>query len=282
MRKSHIAVRTSRAAFSYEIPQGRKFLLDSSIEEASPRQDASTLQRIIRIGVGGITLKTVEDGLNTAFDKIQDFANNVTDSNPARQYLAGNKVRPYVFKGAMNLAGFTSIKTSDRASDIKSYALLYLNAVVSKIEANSFFAQQLTPGQKPHYRCVTSNEIVDNVIAQSHIHSHLNNSDKSVPGVDYRLVLQSGAIIDFVISTDDSMKGKMMGYPIIPGSVDSDLNGFRHYDAGGITGSYQYNNKNAVSNRKFSSQRSLSIMSNPIGFLIEISIASISSATYIN
>jgi hypothetical protein len=275
MRKSSIAVRTARQSLSYEIPQGRNYVIDYSLAQDNAQSNAATLTRIIRIGQGRKVLRMIIDTLESVAAQVAAYQSGAVpaDQYPGRWYVAGEKVRPFVMSDLVFdvNAGMNSITDAGRSGDIKERALLYLNSVISDLETNSFFNQQLAPGVVPHYTLVTTNHILDNVLAQKHTHDHLDNSAEPNTGIEYRLVAPCGAVIDVVTTTDTYLGDRILLYPSLPASKESVLNFGHNWDYGTIVGHYTLNDGHrGANNRLFANTRELPLPTNPVGAIITV------------
>ena len=273
MRKSNVAIKTSRQSFSYEIKAGRNYVIDYSLAQNNAQSNATILTKVIRIGQGRRTLKTIIEVINRVAQMTADRNAGIApeSADPGKYYVAGSRCRPYVISDTLDLHGITTITDSGRSGDIKERALMFLNSVISDLETNSFYNQQLAPGVLPHYTLVTTNNILDNVLAQKHTHDHLDNSAEPNTGIEYRLVAPCGAIVDVKTTTDTMLGNRMIMYPTLPDSKESELNFGHNWDYGTMVGHYSLNDgARAANNRIFGNTRELVIPTNPVAAIIDV------------
>lgn len=273
MRKTNIAVRSRRSPYSYDIPTGRNYVLDYALGQQNAEDNAASLTKIIRIGQDEKVLRMIIETLDYVYNQVQMYEGNPMDkkTDPGTAYVAGSRVRPYVYTGTMALEGLLAIKTADRSGDIKQYALTFLNAVIEKVMIKSKFRQQLPGDTTPTLKLITSGLILGNVLGIPHIHNHLSNQDKrgNSDGVEYRLVLPSGVVLEVVTTTFEYMRSKIIMIPTIPDSPESELNLGHNWDYGTMVGHYTPANENAH-HRLYANAREMPIITCPIGAQIDV------------
>ena len=228
LRKTNIAVWTHRQPFSYDIPIGRNYVFDYAIGQENADENAVNLTKVIGLGQDHIALhdvckRTIED----VGDRIAAVGPNPEDRADyvGTRYVAGDKVRPTVYRGTLDFTTLNVIRDADRPGDIKQKALTFLNAVTSNVLYDSMMLQQLD-GAGVTFRCVTSMTVLGKVMAQPHIHSHMDKEDARDlgDGIEYVLVLPNGVRIEIVTTTFNYMKDTLMMWPIIKNNAESELN----------------------------------------------------------
>ena len=273
LRKTSIAVWTHRQNFSYDIPIGRNYVFDYAIGQENADENATNLTKVIGLGQDHVALSTVL--IRTA----QDVADRIAavGSNPddradyvGTRYVAGDKVRPTIYQGTLDFSNINVIRDADRPGDIKQKALTYLNAVVTNVLYDSLFLQQLE-GQGVTFRCVTSMTVLGKILAQPHIHNHMDKEDARDlgDGVEYVLVLPNGARIEFVTTTFKYMKDQLFMFPIIKSNAESELNYAMNFDYGTLVAHYTPSGEEAH-HRLFANIRELPIVTNPVAVIIDI------------
>ena len=273
LRKTSIAVWTHRQNFSYDIPIGRNYVFDYAIGQENADENATNLTKVIGIGQDHVALSTVL--IRTAedvADRIKAVGYEPADRADyvGTRYVAGDKVRPTVFSGTLDFNNINIIRDSDRPGDIKQKALTYLNAVTTNLLQDSLLLQQLE-GNGVTFRCVTSMSVLGKVLAQPHIHNHMDKEDARDlgDGVEYVLVLPNGVRIEFVTTTFKYMRDRLFMFPIIKNNAESELNYAMNFDYGTLVAHYTPSGEEAH-HRLFANIRELPIVTNPIAILIDI------------
>jgi hypothetical protein len=276
LRKSDIAVQTRRKQLTYPIPVGRVFVMDYAMGDSRSEnsENAATLSNIIRIGLD----KRLVDVIETSLDKVA--AENAAwiaggkkaAEQPGRFYALGGKVIPTSVSATLAFAGLTAIRDSDRSGDIIARTTTFLNGVIAKLHQDSKFTTQLVAGSKPTYRLITSPSLLANILGQPHIHNHLQSGESvsNADGVEYKLVLPGGAILEVITTTFDSMKTKMLLIPFIGADAQPELNFGINFDCGTFVSQFNYQNNGGANQRLFASARELPVVTNAIGAIIDV------------
>ena len=273
LRKTSIAVMTHRVPFSFDIPIGRNYVFDYAIGQVNAEENATNLTKVIGLGQDKVALelgiRTIED----VFDRLHISSINPVDRPEyiGTNYVAGDKVRPSIFIGDLDLTNLETIRDADRAGDIKQKAISMLTAATSKILQESFLQQQLGGDTTATFKAITSIEIIGNVIGMPHIHDHMSKDDaRNVgDGVEYVLVLPNGVKIEFVTSTFDDMRDKIVMWPTIPNNTESELHFAHNWDYGCMVAHYTPSGE-AAHHRLFGNIRELPIVVDPIGLIIQV------------
>ena len=273
LRKTSIAVMTHRVPFSFDIPIGRNYVFDYAIGQVNAEENATNLTKVIGLGQDQVALelgiRTIED----VYDRIRAVSPNPVDRPEyvGTNYVAGDKVRPSIFIGDLDLTKLETLRDADRAGDIKQKAISMLTAATSRILQESFLQQQLGGSTTATFKGITSIEILGNVIGMPHIHDHMSKDDgRNVgDGVEYVLVLPNGVKIEFVTSTFDSMRDKIVMWPTIPNNTESELHFAHNWDYGCMVAHYTPSGE-AAHHRLFGNIRELPIVVNPLGLIIQV------------
>ena len=273
LRKTSIAVWTHRQNFSYDIPIGRNYVFDYAIGQENADENATNLTKVIGLGQDHVALSTVL--LRTAqdvADRIKSVGANAEDRADyvGTRYVAGDKVRPTIYQGTLDFTKINTLKDADRPGDIKQKALTFLNAVTTNVLYDSLLLQQLE-GQGVTFRCVTSMMVLGKILAQPHIHNHMDKEDGRDlgDGVEYVLVLPNGVRIECVTTTFKYMENRMFMFPIIKSNAESELNYATNFDYGTLVAHYTPSGEEAH-HRLFANIRELPIVTNPVAIDIDI------------
>ncbi len=270
----------------YSIRPGRTYLWDYALNENNAQSNIAFISHLMKLGQGKRTLNMVRSTLEyvaTATAAIE--AGNMKPSEgPSKRYVAGSRVNPRVYTKTLDLAHGNIISNNDfsRADNIRAHTLLFFNALISRINATTFIMQQIAGGSTIHYRCVTTNEILDNCIAQNYQPDHtVVQSGAKAGGVEYSLQLQNGIVLDFVTTTDVSMADTIMGYCWFS-PAKSELNFGQNWNCGLLSGHYPVAGGMGGSNhnRIYISSKEQIIPTNPIGFIVTVT--NLESSVYFN
>lgn len=271
MRKASLAGRSSVQTMFYEIKPGRTYQWDYALGEQSTQQNISILGNMLRIGQGYRTLTTVEDTLTYVADANARVDSGALEAKygPSHKFAAGSRVNPRVINTTLDFAPLVSNNDMHQAENIRQRALIFLNAIVSQLAAESFIRQQVT-GSALHYRVVTSNEILDNVLSQNYGPDHTVMQQENKGSVEHTVVLPCGAYLDIVTTTEESFSRKMMLYLVFE-PADSELNFGQNHNYGQLSGHYPVSGPGRANlNRLYTSTRETVIPTNPTGAIIDV------------
>lgn len=273
IRKSQIATRIQTRQMVQVIPPCKNYIVETAIGQPEEDNGASHVVQVIKIGQDDKTLVTIDKIMKHVYDMAnQMFANPLQKGiDPGHNYVAGSLVRPRVTMFELDVQTIVSMKDSDLASDIRSIVQLKINNLVEKMLMTTMYTQQLPAGQAPTFRVATSRLVLNTLFAVPHIHNHLDNHvAPSNDGVEFRRVLDSGVVLEFVTSLFDYMETSIIIIPIIPGAPDSILNWGHNHDHGTVIGNYNHSMDTAAWNRMFASVREITLPTNPMGMLITV------------
>lgn len=273
MRKSTIIARSMRRSLEYNVPTGRNYALDLSFGQADDERTVGSLANIMRVGEDLVATTAISSKIDDITNQIAAVAQGLnTTYTVGHSYAAGNLINPATYVGTLALGDITTVRDSDRSGDIKQRVMTYLTGVVAHLQQTSFLSQQLAAGTRPTWRMLTSPLILDAILGQEHIHNHLNKGTavQDSSGIEYRLVLSNGTVIEVVTTTFTSYLSKMILIPFIPGAPESPLNFGHLWDFGTLVGSYQPTDGRAANRRIYANTRQLPIPTCPIGATIDV------------
>ena len=273
IRKSQIATRIQTRQMVQVIPPCKNYIVETAIGQPEEDNGASHVVQVIKIGQDDKTLTTIERIMGYVFDMSKQMNANPLQKgiDPGHHYVAGSLVRPRVTMFNLDVQQVISMKDSDRASDLRCAVQIKINKLVEDLLMDTMYTQQLPAGQAPTFRVATSRVILNTLFAVPHIHNHLDNHvSPSNDGVEFRRVLDSGVVLEFVTSLFDYMEDTIIMIPIIPGAPDSILNWGHNWDHGTVIGNYNHSMDTAAWNRMFASVREITLPTNPMGMLIKV------------
>lgn len=274
MRKSQTAIRIQTRHLVQPIPPGKNYILETAMGQNEEDNGASHLTQVIRIGQDDKTLTTLRETTSHIYDLVSDMFNNPLRKgvDPGHAYVAGSIVRPRVRIQNISANDITSMKDSDRMSDIRSMVQYKLSYILEDLMRDSQLIAQLPSGQRPTFKIITSSVLLNNLFGVQHIHPHMNaHTPPAYDGIEYSRTLDSGVTLQFVTTLFNSMKDKILILPCIPGDPDSILNWGHNWDFGTVVGNYNHNHGNAIWNRTFANTREISLPTNPMAVLLTVS-----------
>ena len=275
LRKTNLAIRSNVRTFDFEISNGRNILVDYSFQEELPEFLMSLVTATTALGQDHRALDVIIAELKHVFDETHLEDNTPGFRNKLDtigfQYIASQLVRPVVYMNTIDLDYVESIRSSDFLGDIRQYVEWQLMNLTSLIYQNSFYKQQLSPGEAPKFKVITSNVILDNILSIPHIHNHLNHDTAPTNGnSEYVRVLPNGTILDCVTTTFNYMRDKIIMIPYRDDNPESLINFGHNWDYGTFVAHYNPQIDNAVNKRVFANSRTMVIPTCPIGIYLDV------------
>lgn len=279
LRKSSLAINMHWRTFDFEINAGRNAFADSSLQEAlSLDEMLPVVNRAINLGQDYRTIELLRAQMDYVHRAL--IEENEAPSLHARldrlgfNFIASQQVRPVVYSHTIDMDGVDGIRSGDFYGDARSYAELDLQYLTSLLWQNSFYKQQLPGNEAAILRVLTSDVILDSILAIPHYHNHLNANDQRVENHnccnEYTRVLPNGTVLQVVTTTFDYLRDKFIMFPVRPDAPDSILNAAHYWDNGTIVCHYNPQADNAVHKRVFANSRAQAIPTNIIGILGEV------------
>lgn len=275
LRKSNLAIRSNVRTFDFEISNGRNIMIDYSMQQELPEFLMSLVSEATSLGQDHRALDIIVKELMHVYDvtHLENDDPNFLDKldKTGFQYVSSQMVRPVVYLQTIDLDEVDTVRSSDYLGDIRQFAEWQLLNLTSLIYQNSFYTQQLNPGEKPKFKVITSAIIKDNMLSIPHIHNHLNVNE-SVDGnnVEYRRVLPDGTVLDIVTCTYNYMRDKIIMIPYRDNAPESFLNFGHNWDYGTFVAHYNPQIENGVNKRVFANSRTMVIPTCPIGLYIDV------------
>ena len=275
LRKSNLAIRSNVRTFDFEISNGRNIMIDYSMQQELPEFLMSLVSEATALGQDHRALDIIVKELMHVYDvtHLENDDPNFLDKldKTGFQYVSSQMVRPVVYLQSIDLDAVDTIRSSDYLGDVRQFVEWQLLNLTSLIYQNSFYTQQLNPGEKPKFKVITSAIIKDNMLSVPHIHNHLNVNE-SVDGnnVEYRRVLPDGTVLDVVTCTYNYMRDKIIMIPYRDNAPESFLNFGHNWDYGTFVAHYNPQIENGVNKRVFANSRTMVIPTCPIGLYIDV------------
>lgn len=275
LRKSNLAIRSNVRTFDFEISNGRNIMIDYSMQQELPEFLMSLVSEATALGQDHRALDIIVKELMHVYDvtHLENDDPNFLDKldKTGFQYVSSQMVRPVVYLQTIDLDAVDTVRSSDYLGDVRQFTEWQLLNLTSLIYQNSFYTQQLNPGEKPKFKVITSAIIKDNMLSVPHIHNHLNVNE-SVDGnnVEYRRVLPDGTVLDVVTCTYNYMRDKIIMIPYRDNAPESFLNFGHNWDYGTFVAHYNPQIENGVNKRVFANSRTMVIPTCPIGLYIDV------------
>lgn len=272
LRKTSLGITTSRRQYEYNIPYGPNFFIDYAIGQKNADENAANLMRVIGIGIDHVGLNLLKDGIDSINDRLLTEGNNHNLVNTVgTDFVSGGKIIPAVAVKNLDFRNAVFIRDADRSGDIKGKTSTFLNALLGNLVADSLYVQAIGGGTTPTFKCVTTMNVLSNVISQPQIHQHMTKEDGRAngDGVEYVLGLPNGIRIEFVTTTFEDMADTAILWPVIKNNAESELHFAHNWSYGSLVAHYTPSGE-AAHHRLFANVRELPIITTPIAARISI------------
>lgn len=272
LRKTNIGAEIVVDTLTYDIPVGKNYFIDYSFtQQLDTDRGTAILVNLINYGLDSRSLKLITDKLDETSIMWENYipvAGQIFD--PGKGYACGNRVRPYAYSGQFDCSVYKNMKEIERIEDIHSAARIQVNAIVNKIDAESYMSRQLTSGMGT-YRVVVDPEFLGNILGVAYVHDRLKSTTQAPPvgTINAVLMMDGGTTLEIMTVPFTSMRGKVMGIVMLENSPDSTLNFAVNADMGSVVAHYQ-SDQNGLKHRLFTNVRELPILTNPTGFLLDV------------
>jgi hypothetical protein len=273
MRKTSIAVRRDNRAFTFDIPIGRNYVADDTIGDDVDEDMPAILTRLMMMGEDKLGLDMTIDALNNVVARMKDSAQNITGNiSIGRSFVAGELVRPTVISTTLDVTDILARQDSDRWGDVKQRMLSFLLALTARLQSGSFIAEQMKNGAQVTYRVATTIKVLSCALGLPHIHQGLDRSsapEGGTSGVEYRIVLPNGVVLEVVTTNFSSMEDTMVIVPRIVDEPKSPLNFGGLWDMGPMVGQLTMTG-DAVAKRVYANARQLLVPTCPVGAIVNV------------
>lgn len=285
-RKASKLATIDQQQLSYEIMQGTNYFVQVSMQDKQQEDATIDLGQLITLEVDASQERVIEgtiNKVNTALT-MSGTLNPVDDIGA--EFIAGDIVFPATYNTTLDVAKLKVLQTGDVTGDVRTRVRTFLGYVTTELVRLSQLDKVLTSGAEINYGLITNRRVLDNCLSVKHYHNHLNVGDTpgNNNGIEFRLVLDNGIILNIVTTTFKSFYGtayqdgtaanknvdKMVLFPIMPASPDSYLNFGQVYDYGAMSGRYAFTDRNSSVERIFANVRRQLIPTNPQGAIIDV------------
>jgi len=278
LRKSVIATRVLRRTMTWEIPPGRNYMVDFSLNEYAPSQVLAYMTEVVSLGQDDRALRVITEVMKMVFDRVHAenldvYAREMYDKI-GFDYVASQLVRPVVYMGTFDIAEIQNIRSSDYYGDVRQQVESLLLNLLSKLNNDSYYPYRLNAGEKPVFKVVCSRIVMENLLSIPHIHNHLQaigdaqQADGDV--VEYTRVLPSGVILECHTVTFDAMRNVILIFPYRKSDPSSVLNFGLNHDCGMFTANYVPQLDGGAWRRILTNARAQLFPTCPIGVYLQV------------
>ena len=275
LRKSNLAIRSHVRTFDFEISNGRNILIDYSFEEELPEYLMSLVTEATSLGQDHRGLDVIVKQMMHVFD-VTRLENQAPEFRSRLekigfQYVSSQMVRPVVYMNTIDIENVDTLRSGDYMGDIRAYVEWELLTLTALWAQNTFYRQQLRPGESIVFKCLTSEVILSCLFAVEHYHNHLNKETPSDGNaVDYTRVLPNGIVLQLSTVTYQYFRDKILLIPYREQDPESILNWGHNFDYGTFVANYVPLLDNAANKRIFSNSRSMVLPTNPSGLYLQV------------
>ena len=286
-RKTSKLATIDKQQISYELMQGTNYFVQVSLQDKQQEDATVDLGQLIQLEEDAKQIKIIESTINKVDEalKLSGALNPVDDIGS--EYIAGDIVFPATYSTTLDVAKLKVLQTGDVTGDVRTRVRTFLGYITTELVRLSLIDKVLTNGAEINFGLITNRRVLDNCLSVAHYHNHLNGGDTQGTnnGVEFRLVLDNGIILNVVTTTFTSFDGqdhidsnsvvhksydRMILFPIMPNSPDSYLNFGQIYDYGAMSGRYSFSDRGSTVERIFANVRRMLIPTNPQGAIIDV------------
>ena len=285
-RKTSKLATIDKQQISFELMQGTNYFVQVSLQDKQQEDATVDLGQLIQLEEDAKQMRIIETTINkiNAALKLNGALNPVDDIGS--EYIAGDIVFPATYSTTLDVAKLKVLQTGDVTGDVRTRVRTFLGYITTELVRLSLIDKVLTNGAEINFGLITNRRVLDNCLSVAHYHNHLNGGDTmgTNNGVEFRLVLDNGIILNVVTTTFETFYGnsysdgsaanknvdKMILFPIMPNSPDSYLNFGQIYDYGAMSGRYSFSDRGSTVERIFANVRRQLIPTNPQGAIIDV------------
>lgn len=286
-RKTSKLATIDKQQISYELMQGTNYFVQVSLQDKQQEDATVDLGQLIQLEEDAKQIRIIETTINKidAALKLSGALNPVDDIGS--EYIAGDIVFPATYSTTLDVAKLKVLQTGDVTGDVRTRVRTFLGYITTELVRLSLIDKVLTNGAEINFGLITNRRVLDNCLSVAHYHNHLNGGDTQGTnnGVEFRLVLDNGIILNVVTTTFNDFYSsnfvdsnavvhksldKMILFPIMPNSPDSYLNFGQIYDYGAMSGRYSFSDRGSTVERIFANVRRQLIPTNPQGAIIDV------------
>lgn len=278
VRKASTAVRQRAIPFQFEIPVGKTFVVDVSLQQPEPSEVLDVISTVNDLGNTSRALGIMESTLNDVQARVgYEGPGNVPPAERiSRDFPGGSLVLPYVVDETVDFAtsNLKLMRESEISSDVHSKMTRTLLGVVAEVLSRSLYHTNLAGGEMVAFKLVAHNDVVNTVFAIPQYHEELQDAPEGgrmQRNSSYSIRLHNNARVDVYGVDFDSWKDKAIMFPVRD-AKPADITSFATTrDRGTFVGAYTNSDGGQASKRFVVSSREITFPQSPAGATLEIS-----------
>ena len=276
LRKTTTAIRMLAKTFAYNVLASKNVVVDYSLIQTTPENVIAAINKAQAIGNDIRGLELLIDCLSNVKARIdQENAMPVTEYTKRilNDFVAGSKVKPYVYTGNITVnANVANLRSAEIWGDIRGLAEKALLEMVTRAYNESFYTQQLDPGEAPEWSVITSGYVADALLSVPSYYSAFNQGLEKNPNdtTELRRVLPNGTILNVYTTTFDLMGDKILMFPVRPQAPSSELNAAINCDRGTFVAQITPYIDGAGFKRVVANAREIPIVTNPVFIFVDV------------
>lgn len=273
LRKTTAAVRINESQKQWEIPVGKSFIAEYSLQQDTPETVMNIITSMIGLGNSSRSLDIVLDQLEKVAQR-----NIYEDDNPSIPnsekiqfaFPAGSVCLPRVYVRNLDLENVAVMRETERLSDMHNYVTSHIMAYLSEIDNRSMYSTNLVGGERVIYRVITSTPIKNMLFGIRNYYNHLDDREEAEGESDYRLKLPNGTILEIFATNFRRFENKALFLPIRPAAPEEVTSAVRTMDRGLFVGNYTASNNNSAVRRAVVNSREIPWVTNGVGLILGI------------
>lgn len=277
VRKTTTAVRDTSRTLQFEIPVGKTVAVDIAMDQSEPTQVLDVISTVNDIGNTARALKIYESTLRTVATRVDyEKTGNVSAKDSLQnQYPAGSMAIPYVISTTVDFtkSDLELMRESEIASDVAALMKRSLLGIVSELLSKSLYHRSLAAGERPVFKLIAHNEVVNTVFAIPQYHEVFNSSPEGgrmQRNASYSIQLDNGTRIDVYGVDFDDWRKKAIMFPIRDADPAAITSFATTRDRGTYVGSYTNSEGGAAHRRFIVNSREIPFIQNPVGAVIQL------------
>lgn len=275
LRKTSSSMRIMNKTIGYEIPGTKNVSITHSLIQPKPDSLISGISDLMRIGNDDRGVKLIIDAMDNVFTRVQQEAMSEVpyDKRVMNEFVAGNKVLPYVFKDTVNVSpDVMAMRSAERLSDVRGLVEEKLLHILTLLYNKSYYLQALPPGTRPVFKVLTSGYLKDVVLDVPYYTTIVDQTPAEKAGdevIEYRRILSNGTELQIISSNFEYLADKMLIVPVIPSMPQSELNFGHNWDRGSFVVSITAFMNRSGFKEIIANSREFPIVTNPVGAFVE-------------
>ena len=281
IRKTTKSMRILTKTLGYEIPGSSNVMVQYSLTQTRPEVVVDGLTKLLSIGVDDRGINTIIDVIASVNDQLQAekalAASNNYVNGVGQSYVCGQRVRPAVYMGSIDIApSVANMRSGEMWGDVRGFVDKNLMEILVRLFNESYYLQELPAGEKPVFTVLCSGWVMSSILSIPHYHKHLGDQagegrQDSANPIEYLRILPNGVQLRVVTTTFDYMTNQMLIIPVRPSQPRDTMNFARNAERGVYTASAAISQQSAVYRQLIANQRSIVLPLNPVAAFIQIS-----------